>query len=94
MGIIVLRTGRRRGVNHTVERPEIWQPLTNIVLDKPKPGLLPQVGYVTRMPRQKVIDPHNLMAVRQNPVAKVRRNEAGRAGDTKSQEYSYFGSVA
>ena len=32
MGVVILRAGRQRGVNHTIKRPQIRQRLTNSVL--------------------------------------------------------------
>jgi hypothetical protein len=52
------------------------------------------MGDVARMPRPKVINPLNLVTIVQNSATKRRRDEAGRAGDLISQEYSRFVSVA
>jgi len=53
----------------------------HILLDEGEPGIAEQVRDVVRAPGEEVIDADDGVAVGKEPLAQVRTDEAGAAGD-------------
>src|SRR6185437_8564490 len=81
---VVDRAGRRREVQHAVERAGHVRVRRDVVADELERRLADEVRDVVRVPGDEVVETHHLVSVGQKAVAQVRAEEPRSARDEDS----------
>jgi hypothetical protein len=75
-------------VEHAVDRSRDVRVGRDVVLDELEPPLTHEVRDVLGIPRDEVVEADHRVSVSEEPVAEVRAEEAGGAGDEHSHARS------
>ena len=85
MGQVIDGAGRAREMQHVVDRPVDLDRLGDIVLDELERRVGRQVRDVAATAGQQVVHADDLVAVAEEPLAKMRPDESRATGDDRSQ---------
>ncbi len=82
---VVLGTGRRGQVQHPVDGSVDFDGLAHILLHEPESRMTSQVGDVLERPCQQIVKGDDGVILRNQAVAEMRTDKAGRAGQDQTQ---------